>query len=74
MEAVLEKEGNMKWFVVVDYIHGIKCVGINDEDYFVDGEILVPAIVDEAEGAACAYAKSNLPLFEDNASSIPVAV
>ena len=57
----------MKWFVVVDYIHGIKCVGINDEDYFGDGEIIsTHAIVDEAEAAACAYAKeNNLPLFED---------
>ena len=58
----------MKWYVIVDkYIDGRECVGINDESYFGDGEIIsTHATDDEADSAAREYAQaSGLPLLAD---------
>lgn len=58
----------MKWYVIVDkYIDGRECVGINDESYFGDGDIIsIHATDDEADSAAREYAQaSGLPLLAD---------
>jgi hypothetical protein len=60
--------GHMKWYVIVDkYIDGRECVGINDESYYGDGDIIsTHTMDDEADSAAREYAQaSGLPLLAD---------
>ena len=62
------EETPMKWYVIVDSgPDGKKYVGINDESYWADGDIVSEHdSQDEADAASIKYAQEQgLPLFAD---------
>jgi hypothetical protein len=57
-----------KWYVIIEAMSdGILYVGINDNSYYGDGQIISEHYMQEQAELACeAYSKQhNIPIFED---------